>query len=185
MAEPLAASHAGMWLWCSRACDVGCGAGRPVLSGTWHRTALPLVLPCCCSSSCLLVAKALLARSYQRDVQWSKEQEQNHAWYSGIADSGPRASYQQLVCTLHFTCCAAPCLHLRPAPCTAFGAERNPRILERRCPVRHPRRGSKPGFGGPRPAGCQNQFEMRQHTPHHSRSACQSHVCMVFGLTTS
>jgi hypothetical protein len=37
-----------------------------------------------------------------------------------------------------------------------------------------------------RPAGCQKQFKMRQHTPHHhNRSACESHVCMAFSLATS
>jgi hypothetical protein len=42
------------------------------------------------------------------------------------------------------------------------------------------------GTGFRRPAGYQKHLlEVRRHPPHHRRSACQSHVCMVFGLATS
>jgi hypothetical protein len=31
----------------------------------------------------------------------------------------------------------------------------------------------------------EKQLQMPPHTPHHMRSACQSHVCMAFGVVTS
>jgi hypothetical protein len=46
-----------------------------------------------------------------------------------------------------------------------------------------PRRGSKPVFGGPR--ADKGSLRCVNTPPHHMRSACQSHVCMIFGLVTS
>ena len=64
--------------------------------------------------------------------------------------------------------------------CATPGTERNSRISEDDAP-------STPGLGTGfrRPAGCEKQLQMPPHTPHHMRSACQSHVCIVFGVVTS
>jgi hypothetical protein len=58
-------------------------------------------------------------------------------------------------------------------------------IREFRKAMPRPRRGSELVFGFRRPAGCEKQLQMPPHTPHPMRSACQSHVCMVFGVVTS
>ena len=55
-------------------------------------------------------------------------------------------------------------------------------IREFRKTMPRPRRGSELVFGGPRAAKSSCRCH---HTPHHMRSACQSHVCMTFGLATS
>jgi hypothetical protein len=41
------------------------------------------------------------------------------------------------------------------------------------------------GTGFRRPAGCEKQLQMPPPPHHHMRSACQSHVCMIFGVVTS
>jgi hypothetical protein len=41
---------------------------------------------------------------------------------------------------------------------------------------------SSTGTGFQRLAGSRKQSKVPPYTPHHRRSACQSHVCMVFGF---